>query len=84
MANPLIPVWFDLAWRGFVLGALVLLVLALVLLVLALVQIARTSELSSTGRAIWVLIVLFVPIVGPVVWFSIGRRSLVSASQFTK
>ena len=77
MANPLIPVWFDLAWSGFVLCALVL-------LVLALVQIARTSELSSTGRAIWVLIVLFVPIVGPVVWFSIGRRSLVSASQFTK
>ena len=77
MANPLIPVWFDLAWSGFVLCALVL-------LVLALVQIARTSELSSTGRAIWVLIVLFVPIVGPVVWLSIGRRSLVSASQSTK
>ena len=77
MANPLIPVWFDLAWSGFVLCALVL-------LVLALVQIARTPELSSTGRAIWVLIVLFVPIVGPVVWFSIGRRSLVSASQSTK
>ena len=57
---------------------------ALVLLVLALVQIARTPELSSTGRAIWVLIVLFVPIVGPVVWLSIGRRSLVSASQSTK
>ena len=77
MANPLIPVWFDLAWSGFVLCTLVL-------LVLALVQIARTPELSSTGRAIWMLIVLFVPIVGPVVWFSIGRRSLVSASQFTK
>lgn len=77
MANPLIPVWFDLAWSGFVLCALVL-------LVLALVQIAHTFELSSTGRAIWVLIVLFVPIVGPVVWFSIGRRSLVSASQSTK
>ena len=77
MANPLIPVWFDLAWSGFVLCALVL-------LVLALVQIARTPELSSTGRAIWVLIVLFVPIVGPVVWFSIGRRSLVAASQSTK
>ena len=77
MANPLIPVWFDLAWSGFVLCALVL-------LVLALLQIARTPELSSTGRAIWVLIVLFVPIVGPVVWLSIGRRSLVSASQSTK
>ena len=77
MANPLIPVWFDLAWSGFVLCALGL-------LVFALVQIARSSELSSTGRAIWVLIVLFVPIVGPVVWFSIGRRSLVSASQSTK
>ena len=77
MSNPLIPVWFDLAWSGFVLCALVL-------LVLGLLQIAHTSELSPTGRAIWVLIVLFVPIVGPVVWFSIGRRSLVSASQSTK
>ena len=60
MANPLIPVWFDLAWSGFVLCAPVL-------LVLAPVQIARTSELSSTGRAIWVLIVPFVPLVGPAV-----------------
>ncbi|MBC7760571.1 MAG: hypothetical protein H7201_01980 [Candidatus Saccharibacteria bacterium] len=42
---PLIPAWFDAAWSGFV-------ILALVTLVLSLVQIRRASSLSSTTRAI--------------------------------
>ncbi|MFC5931783.1 MULTISPECIES: PLDc N-terminal domain-containing protein [Cryobacterium] len=46
----------------------------LVALVVALVQIRRAPSLSSTARAIWVLIVLFAPIAGPVIWFLVGRR----------
>jgi hypothetical protein len=69
MNEPLIPALFDIAWSGVV-------VIAFVGLVVALVQIRRTPSLSSTARAIWVLIVLFAPIAGPAVWFIIGRRPL--------
>jgi hypothetical protein len=69
MNEPLIPALFDIAWNGVV-------VIALVAFVVALVQIRRTPSLSSTARAIWVLIVLFAPIAGPVVWFFTGRRPL--------
>lgn len=69
MNEPLIPASFDIAWTS-------VLVIAVVALVVALVQIRRAPSLSSTARAIWVFIVLFAPIAGPVVWFIIGRRSL--------
>lgn len=67
--NPLIPAWYDVAWSSF-------LMVALATLVVSLVQIGRAPYLSSTARAIWVLIVLFVPIAGPVVWFFVSRRPL--------
>ena len=69
MNNPLIPVFYDIAWSGVVL-------IALVALVVALVQIRRAPSLSSTARAVWVLIVLLAPIAGPVVWLIVGRRPL--------
>jgi hypothetical protein len=67
MNEPLIPAFYDIAWSGVV-------VVMLVALVVALVQIRRAPSLSSTARAIWVLIVLFAPIAGPVIWFLVGRR----------
>ena len=67
--DPLIPAFYDIAWSGFV-------VVALVALVVSLVQIGRAPFLSSAARALWVLIVFFVPIAGPVVWFFVGRRPL--------
>lgn len=69
MNEPLIPAFYDLVWSGFV-------VIALVALVVSLVQVGRAPSLSSTARAIWVLIVLFAPIAGPVIWFVVGRRPL--------
>ena len=72
MNEPLIPAFYDMVWSGFV-------VIALVALVVALVQIKRVKRapsLSSTARAIWVLIALFAPIAGPVIWYFVGRRPL--------
>jgi hypothetical protein len=73
--DPLIPVFYDIAWSGLV-------VVALLTLVVSLVQIGRAPSLSSTARAIWVLVVLFVPIAGPVVWFFVGRRPLPAKPQY--
>ena len=40
----------------------------------AISQIARSSHLSDTARALWVLMVLLAPVVGAIAWFSIGSQ----------
>lgn len=46
-----------------------------VLWVIALVQIARTKAAAGPVVA-WVVIVTLIPLVGAILWFAIGRRSL--------
>lgn len=62
---------------GFTGLAVVFLVLGLlwiVLVVVALLQIARSSELSTPMKVLWVVIVFFFPLVGTLAWFALGRR----------
>ena len=40
----------------------------------AISQIARSSHLSDSARALWVLIVLVAPVIGAIAWFSIGAH----------
>ncbi|MFJ7749422.1 PLDc N-terminal domain-containing protein [Arthrobacter sp. NPDC097144] len=65
-ANPVLS-----AWNVLVLGIGLLMV---VILVGALIGIARSGQLTATAKAVWVLIVLAFPVLGPVAWFFIGRR----------
>ncbi len=69
MANPLVPAAYDVWWS-------VAVFVVLALLGAALVSIARTSKsLTPVVVLVWTLVVLFVPVVGPVSWFAIGRPS---------
>jgi len=73
--NPIIPTGYDIAWT-----MVSLLVIALV--VVALVSMARTAKrLTSTQALVWALVTIFVPVVGPLAWLSIGRRSGVAQVQ---
>jgi len=64
--NPLIPPVYELLW---VVGPVV----ALALLVVALVSISRTAHRSLTEMFVWLAIVLFVPVVGPITWLLVKR-----------
>ncbi|MBJ2122468.1 PLDc_N domain-containing protein [Arthrobacter sp. MSA 4-2] len=66
--NPVIPDAWELSAQGA--GAL-----AVAIVVVALISIARSRHLTSTAQAVWVLIVLAFPILGPASWFVVGRRS---------
>ncbi|THJ67145.1 hypothetical protein E8P82_05590 [Arthrobacter echini] len=59
---------------------LVLAIGALILFVVALVGIARSQRLSGTARAVWVLIILAFPLLGPFFWFFIGQPGDVPGS----
>ena len=70
-ANPVIPT----QWEVTVLG---IGVLALVLFVVVLIDIARSRHLTGPAQAVWVLVVLAFPVIGPLLWFLMGRRTSAS------
>jgi len=69
LANPLLPVGYDIAWS-------VIAALGVALLVVALVSLARAAKhLTPTQSLLWTLIALVIPVVGPLAWLFVGRPS---------
>jgi hypothetical protein len=66
MAEPLVPNWSTMG---------LLLIAGVALFVAALVSITRNRTHTSGGTVVWALIVLALPVLGPVLWFLIGRRA---------
>jgi Phospholipase_D-nuclease N-terminal len=58
------------------LGIAVVVGLALLaLFVAALLSVLRSTRLTGTGRIVWIIAVLVFPLLGPLAWFLVGRRS---------
>lgn len=53
---------------------MILSVVFLIPFVLAAVSIARHRAASGLEKAVWVLVILAFPLLGPLLWFVIGRR----------
>lgn len=51
-----------------------LLIIQLILLIVSLVDLARIEK-TNGPKWLWVLIILFVNIIGPILYFVIGRRN---------
>jgi len=66
--NPLVPTPFDVANGVFFAVAVVLLVIA----VIVLIRVA--DRLSGKQSLLWFLLILAVPLIGPIVWLSVGAR----------
>jgi len=64
--NPLLP-------PGYELLALVSPIVVIALLIIALVSISRTAHRSLTELFVWIAIVIFVPVFGPVGWLLVKR-----------
>jgi hypothetical protein len=50
---------------------------ALVLTLMALFSILKSSFKDSTTKLIWILVIIFLPIAGPVSYFILGRKQRV-------
>lgn len=51
-----------------------LLVLEIILLIVALVDLIKREHVTGGNKIIWVLVMVFVQIIGPIVYLAIGRR----------
>lgn len=67
--NPLLPAGYDIAWS-------VITALVIGLTVVALILLARSAKRLTPFRGmLWTLIVLLIPVLGPIAWLTIGRRA---------
>ena len=64
--NPLLPASYDWVLSGLVLATVVLAVVAVVVL-------ARSRPIG-TAQVFWLLVVLALPVVGPLLFFVLGAR----------
>jgi Phospholipase_D-nuclease N-terminal len=55
--------------------AVVICVGLLALFVAALLSVLRSPRLTGTGRVVWIIAVFVFPLLGPLAWFLVGRRS---------
>lgn len=67
VTEPVMPPSFGIL--GFVL------IVNAILFISALISIARNRAYTSRGTVVRALIVLAVPVLGPILWFMIGRRT---------
>ena len=66
--NPLIPTGWEV--MVIIAGAIVA-----ALFVGALISIARDRNQTAASKLLWLLIVLALPVLGPIVWLLIGRTT---------
>ncbi|WP_227497362.1 PLDc N-terminal domain-containing protein [Planctomonas psychrotolerans] len=70
--NPLLPADYDIAWTATA-------IVPLVLMVFAIVSISRLLAAFTPALVLgWTLLVVLVPVIGPLAWFLIGRRSVLA------
>ncbi len=67
--NPLMPAAYDLVWSAVALVAFGLVVWAVVSLS------RRARPLPSRVVLTWALVIVVVPVLGPVAWLAAGRRA---------
>ncbi len=48
-------------------------ILDLILIITALIHVLRHPHYKIGNKAIWIIVVLFISIIGPILYFAIGR-----------
>jgi heme/copper-type cytochrome/quinol oxidase subunit 2 len=50
------------------------------LFIIALVSVLR-AEFSGNDKLVWILVIIFLPVLGPILYFIIGRRQRVGTKK---
>jgi len=67
--NPLVPPAYDIVWSACA-------VVSVLLIVIAFVSLSRrASGLSPLVALTWSVLIIVVPVLGPVAWLAVGSRT---------
>jgi len=61
--DPQLPIWFEAS------GVLIT-VAIMGLAIVALITLVKTSDLTGIQRLVWVSAIIFLPVVGPILWLT--------------
>jgi hypothetical protein len=56
-------------------------VVEIVLLFIAIIDLDRRQYVTGNNKLVWVLVIVFIGIIGPIVYFLFGRRRKVADKQ---
>ena len=56
-------------------------IFAIILPLVAIIDILRSDFKDSVTKLIWVLVVLFFPFLGPIIYFVVGRNQRITSDQ---
>jgi hypothetical protein len=70
---------FGLGGQEFVLIYLILIIIAVPVLVLFSLIDALRSEFTGYNKIIWILLILFFPVIGSLLYFFIGQKQKISS-----
>ena len=51
-----------------------LIILELALLIFALIDLLKRTHMSNNARIIWALVIIFINLIGPIIYFIFGRK----------
>ncbi|MBE2998178.1 PLDc_N domain-containing protein [Nocardiopsis sp. HNM0947] len=66
----------ELGWVGVLFGVIMVVIAlaVLVLVIAALISALINPDTTGGGKLLWVLVILWYPIIGAVAWFVLGRK----------
>ncbi len=59
---------------SFILFLIPLFLLQLALLVIAIVDLAKREHVTGGNKLIWVLVIIFINVIGPIIYLIAGRK----------
>ena len=63
----------DVVAPGLAIFALVVALVSFILLLAALIHVLTNKSKSSIDKILWVLVIFMFPVIGPILYFIIGR-----------
>jgi hypothetical protein len=54
---------------------ILILLIPFILLLIAIIDLVKKEYSKATDKIVWILIVVLIPVLGPLLYFFVGRRS---------
>jgi len=58
-----------------------LVILQFVLMIIALIDLVKREHITGTAKIVWLLVIIFVNLFGPIIYLAIGRKERPDASD---
>lgn len=73
-ANPIVPTHWE--FTALLLGGALI-----ALLVVAVISLSRDRRYTPAQRLLWLLVILVAPVLGPILWLTVGRNRVLDRQE---